>query len=167
MWVWQFILFITLITLGIHKVGACDCSVVSTNEQAFEQADLIFKGKVVQVKTHWISGGWKYYFSVEKSWKRSTENFLSVNTPLEKDCGYVFEEGKTYLVYVKKGFNMETDACMGSLLWEEAELRLPQLGQSYETAHSPLFMYTAWAVGGLSLLATLFLAYIIFHKRKK
>ena len=161
--------FIFVFAIGIPNIQplfACECETKLSAEAAFEQADLIFKGTVTQVKTHWISGGWKYYFSVEKSWKRSTESFLSVNTPLEKDCGYMFEEGKTYLVYAHKGFNMETDACMGSIPWEKHEARMSSLGNVFETQHSPLFSYTGWAIGGLTLLGFIFLAYVIFHKRK-
>lgn len=132
-----------------------------------EQANLIFKGKVIHVNTNWISGGWKFTFQIEKSWKRQTGKVLIINTAWEKDCGYIFEEGSEYLVYVYKGFTMRTSACMGNTRWEEARVLSASLGEELTpqpSSNLPLMMGLMTLLG---FLAIAFLALILVRAKRK
>ena len=168
-------IFLYLFLLSGYVAGVsgqgCDCENFLSEEVALEQADLVFVGKVVFVNTNWMSGGWKFSFEVEKTWKRQASNFLIINTGYEKDCGYLFDEGKRYLVHVKKTFGLKTDACMGNKPIEEATAELKVLGEGFSpqqgSGNSGQSMFLAILLIVLVLSSMGFLAFVVLRNRSK
>ena len=152
--------------LGSLGLAAQDCS-CPEKLRSPEQANLVFKGKVIHVNTNWISGGWKFTFQVEKSWKRQTGKVLIINTAWEKDCGYIFEEGADYLVHVYKGFTMKTSACMGNTRWKEEDVLPASMGEELTpqpSSNLPLMMGLMTLLGVLSIA---FLTLILVRAKRK
>ena len=110
-----------------NNTYACECSSLA-DSIAFQQADLVFVGEVVGAETNWMSGGWKFSFLVKESWKQQTGQAYVVNSEWEKDCGYIFEQGKEYLVFVNRKFTPKTNTCMGNRPLQEAAPFLALLG---------------------------------------
>lgn len=159
------VLCLWLVGTGAAQAQACACEPAGSPEAAYEQADLVFEGKVIGLETNWISGGWKFTFAVTQSWKQQTNKVYIVNTPWEKDCGYLFEEGETYLVYVKRIFTPKTNQCMGNRKVSEAAERLALLGHGYPPQISIMYRQMVYLVSGLALLGMLFLGFVIFRKK--
>lgn len=161
-----------LICWGIWSVGAlhaCDCVQLSTST-AFQQADIAFVGKVVQVNTNWISGGWKYTFEVEQSWKRSAGRLLIVNTGAKNSsCAYPFEADKRYLVFADKGFGYKSDRCMGNQNLDSTYLHVDVFGKAMLPQQNEALESMYWTVGILGLLSVLFMAAIVLRawRRRK
>ena len=106
------ILLLVLILIPTSKVLACTC--IGTNEslskkvnKAYVESDLIFTGKVIskEIKTN---GKYQssadpviYKFEIIKKIKGeiSVSVIEVVSERDEQSCGYMFEVGKSYLVY--------------------------------------------------------------------
>jgi len=142
----------------------CTCKPVEITT-AYNTADLIIEGEVVRITTNWISGGWKYTFKIDRSWKRSTDRVLFINSPWEKDCGSIFEEGKSYIVFIDKGFTMKTQQCMGNVLVEEADATLSYLEEGTPPTASPQVPYINFTLIILGVLALLFMAVVVLRKK--
>lgn len=146
---------------------ACSCEEGKVAQNYFEAANQIFVGQVIGVNSNWISGGMKYTFLVEKTWKRGADSLLVVNTGWDYECGYQFEKGKKYLVYGIKKFSLRTDACMGNKLIEEAEVDLQFLGEGNLPRKSIAVPIAGWGMGIMVLGAMIFLAFVILRKKGK
>lgn len=157
-----FISLLFLLPFNLH--AECDCQTLNGKE-AYDQADIIFVGKVIGLETNWMSGGWKFSFEVEKSWKTQTNKFYIVNTAWEKDCGYIFEEGKSYLVYVRRKFTPKTDKCKGNLPLEEAKMTIEELGEAMTPAISDQMGILSILVTVLTVLGMAFLAFVVLRKK--
>lgn len=154
-------LFLMFLSSNLH---ACDCPESST-EQKIEQANAIFQGKVVDINTNWMSGGMKVGISVEKVWKGQIGSFIFLNTPFEAKCGQTFEKDQTYLVFANQKRSIKTDKCLGSQPINEATQTLNILGQGQEPSArnvKPMMLFMT----ALTILALLFLAFIILAKNK-
>ncbi|MFM9844769.1 MAG: hypothetical protein ACKVOI_17550 [Dongiaceae bacterium] len=102
---------------------ACSCA-QPTVEQAFARSSAVIAGTVTEVEEPfwvWIglsdSGGHDVTFRVTKRWKGVDAATLTVRTRLTGEaCGYPFEVGGAYLVYVAPGpaENLETGICSGT-----------------------------------------------------
>lgn len=156
-------LFFFSVSLGL----SCNCptSPPSSMESALEASDYAFVGKVVQVDSDWISGGWKFAFQVSNSWKKTVDELLVIHTGWEKDCGYIFKEGGSYLVFVKKKFTPKTAQCMGNLTLSEAEASLEFLGEGYEPRPNPNRIALYWIIGGIAAATMFGMLFIILRKR--
>ena len=154
-----------VLVVGLPYLGfSCECPEKLTSP---EQANLVFRGRVVQVNTNWISGGWKFTFQVEESWKRASSKLLIINTAWEKDCGYIFEEGKEYLVYVYKGFTMRTSACMGNTLWEDShQTEISALGPPFSPQKPNNLRLMISLVSLLGFLAISFIVLILVRGKR-
>ena len=144
---------------------ACPCEEGKGPEDFVEGANQIFVGTVIGVNTNWISGGMKYTFVVEKTWKRGADSLLVVNTGWDYECGSQFEDGKKYLVYGLKKFSLKTSECMGSKAIEDAEADLQLLGEGNAPRKSTMVPIAGWGMGMMVLLAFLFLAFVIFKNK--
>ena len=159
------IIFLTLLSLiSVNHARACDCPEL-TFEESFENANVVFKGTVAEVATNWVSGGLKITFSVEKSWKRSVENYTTINTPVSNNCGYPFVQGETYIVWVNKKFSLQTTACERTQPWVDAGEDIEKLGAGIssgtsEQAKTLILMTSVLVIGGF-----LFLGIVIFRKK--
>ncbi|MBX7241035.1 MAG: hypothetical protein K1X92_04740 [Bacteroidia bacterium] len=112
------------------SLRACDCCKDSlTSAALIEKASVIFRGKATEENNNWMSGGKKYTFVVQESWKEQANKVMYVNTPFENNCGMRFEVGKTYVVFVRKERRkFVTDCCMGSFGVEEEKISEAALG---------------------------------------
>ncbi|MEM6801038.1 MAG: hypothetical protein AAF696_06510 [Bacteroidota bacterium] len=158
-------LILLIFSLLPAQLRACTCEEGKGPQSYFEAANQIFVGKVIGVNSNWISGGMKYTFLVEKTWKRGADSLLVVNTGWDYECGYQFEEGKTYLVYGTKKFSLKTDACMGNKVLKEAEADLVFLGEGNLPRKSVAVPIAGWGMGIMVLGAMIFLAFVILRKK--
>lgn len=156
-------LFLAL-SFSVSRCFACPCDSIKSTQDFIDGANQIFVGKVVGINTNWISGGMKYSFEVEKTWKRGADRLLVVNTGWDYECGSVFEEGQKYLIYGQKKFSLKTNACMGTKALKDAEEDLRLLGEGAAPRKSAVVPIAGWGMGAMILLAMGFLAFIIFKK---
>ncbi len=102
---------------------ACTCAAPATTEKAFQQSSAVFHGRVKQISRPFLdrigitnSGLYHVKFGIIKSWKAAGSGEVVVKTRLSGEaCGYPFETGQDYLVYVAKIFgSIETGICTGT-----------------------------------------------------
>jgi hypothetical protein len=82
---------------------ACSCSVL-TPADAYQQADAVFEGRVVEVRAPAAEGGHGASRSVRlqvvRAWKGITDEQVEVATPVGSTaCGYDFSTDQSYFVY--------------------------------------------------------------------
>ncbi|WNJ16478.1 hypothetical protein [Pontibacter sp. G13] len=143
---------------------ACECESIE-DSQAVEQADFLFAGKCIGTNSNWMSGGMKYTFLVEHTWKRRLDSIFIVNTPFESQCGMAFEEGARYLVFVEKKFTPKTNACMGNRKIEDPETELSFLGESMAPEPSSLIFPMIGILSLLVIAGIAFLAFVVLRKK--
>jgi hypothetical protein len=156
--------FSFLFIFSFMTAWACDCEPKATPQEAYAAADIVFVGKVINAETNWISGGYKYIFQVERTWKMSADTLLYLKTPLEQDCGYIFEKGKRYLVYANKKFTAkETDSCSGSKTIEEATEDLQLWGEGTTPRDPKMLKMNMWTVGIAMVAGMVFLGVVVWR----
>ena len=129
-----------------HAALACSCA-QPTVEQAFTRSTAVIAGTVTEVAEpfwDWIglsaSGSYDVTFRVTKRWKGAEADTLTVRTRLTGEaCGYPFEIGGAYLVFVAPGpaEDLQTGICSGTrdLVGAEEDTRvLDQLVASEKAA---------------------------------
>ncbi|MEO0470359.1 MAG: hypothetical protein AAF206_12100 [Bacteroidota bacterium] len=146
------------------QAANCDCEVPASDEAALEQADVAVAGRVVFVNTNWMSGGMKYSFQVEKSWKRSVDKLLIVNSPFSQECGQSFEDGQRYLLFANKKFGFKTNACAGSRLLTKQEEPFPNQ-TSFAPQRSAMAGIMLWTIVGICVFASSVLAFVVLRKK--
>lgn len=157
------LLFFVVVSTSLVAQG-CLCTRLDSL-QAFDSATLVFDGKVVKSETNWLSGGLKHTFMVERSWKQATDRLLIVNTPWQTYCGFPFEAGLRYRVFVRRKFTMKTDACNPNKQLGEIALNSDFMGTSYmpqATSNTSALIGAFIALGVLSLA---FILFILFGKK--
>ncbi|MEZ4772982.1 MAG: hypothetical protein R3D00_07360 [Bacteroidia bacterium] len=160
------VLFSLCLLTGQALAQPCSCEPDTDITQSFADADLVFEGKVVFVNTNWMSGGLKYSFEVNRTWKRPAAKYLIVNAPWEKDCGYPFKADSTYLVFVKKKFGLKTDGCMGNTLISHISGEVPFAQDAFPPQNSTAdTSFLAYTLGFAVLLSFLFIAMVVFRKK--
>jgi hypothetical protein len=104
--------------------------------EAFERSSSVFSGKVTKIsRTFWDrvgisrSGSHRVEFAVKRHWKGAQSKSAAVLTRLSGEaCGFPFQEGQEYLVYVAPGVEgIETGICTGTKSAAGAELEMEQL----------------------------------------
>lgn len=116
--------FLAIVTLTLPGAAlACSCE-QPTAEKAFARSSGVFAGTAIAVdKPFWAwlglssSGGYDVTFQVTKRWKGSAVETETVRTRLTGEaCGYPFEIGGAYLVYVAPGpaEDLQTGMCSGT-----------------------------------------------------
>lgn len=138
---------------------ACDCPEGPEFPAVIDSSNVVFRGVCLDKNTNWVSSGMKYTFQVNESWVRTIEPFTSINSPRPGLCGYPFEVGKEYLVYVNKTYSLRTSICDPTKPIEEASADLAVLGPGFEVSASP-------GAGGLKILMivvpALALVFVVF-----
>ena len=163
--------FYALLSLVVFNypghVLACECENIS-NELAIAQADLILRGRVVSIETNWMSGGWKFTFLVNETWKGESGQAYVVNSQWEKDCGYLFKQGSEYLVFVNRKFTPKTDACMGNRHIKQADdiLRLLGPGNAIRPQSPQAGMFN-YIITGLAVMGILFMLVVVLRGKFK
>jgi hypothetical protein len=87
---------------------ACTCSAPAGAAEAFKRSAAVFRGRVVEISRPLFdrmgltkTGNHRVKFEVLKRWKGASSNSTVVITRLTGEaCGFPFEDGKEYLVYV-------------------------------------------------------------------
>lgn len=87
--------------------SACNCVFPSEPKEALQSADLVFSGKVVEIKSDVWENRQKgeiydfrkvVRFEVDRIWKGESKSQIIVLTNYST-CGFEFKEGKSYFVY--------------------------------------------------------------------
>lgn len=162
---WIAVLFVASLSLQFAR-GECTCSPTADLASAMVESDIIFRGVCLAENTNWISGGLKYSFEVSETWKKGTDRFFVVNTPFERDCGFLFEEGKEYLVFVQKKFSPKTNRCLGTREIGAAGNFLSGLGKGDKPRQSSLINPMYWTIGFISLIPLIFMLVFFLRKRR-
>lgn len=117
------VLGLTLFAVG--PALACRC-IEPGDAAAYRGAHAIVLANVVQVSGNPVGlGGAIAVLVVDKAWKSAVADRIQVET--STTCGYVFETGKEYLVYLRAGgagTPYSTSKCMGNRPLAEAQERL-------------------------------------------
>ncbi len=128
---------LVIVSLAVTEVAfACTCAAPATTEKAFQQSSAVFHGRVKQISRPFLdrigitdSGLYHVRFDVIKSWKAAGSGEVVVKTRLSGEaCGYPFETGQDYLVYVAEIFGgIETGICTGTKKIAGANSELEEL----------------------------------------
>lgn len=155
-------IFFSILT-SFQLLVACDCTPPASNEEALEASTFAFVGKCVLLNTNWMSGGMKYSFEVEQSWKQEAAPLMILNVPFIQDCGGVkFEVGKRYLVFVQKNFALKTNRCMGTKLAVEEEIQA--LGEGLSPQKSSMAQPLIWTISGLVIACLALIVFVVMRK---
>src|SRR5688572_23213950 len=120
---------------------ACSCFPVPV-QQRFEESSVVFSGRVIETET--IQSDMNATFQIDKAWKGISEDAVTVETATaESMCGYVFEEGRSYLVYAFGDEHpLGTGSCGNTMPIETATEHLAVLGEGYVPAGRPSDLVT-------------------------
>ena len=108
---------------------ACSCAAPATPAKALSRSSAAFAGRVIDIDRPFLdrlgltaSGLHDVAFAVVKAWKGTTSEQIVIRTRLSGEaCGYRFEIGETYLVYVSDDPDRLTGICTGTRPTEGAE----------------------------------------------
>ena len=110
-------LFFVFCILLFAPSGASACSCIrGTPEQYFNDADVVFTGKVLEVE-HNVENVFEVKFEIVERQKMSgSDRTVIIRTALTAaECGYDFQPGVTYVVYaIEDGSRLYTDLCSGN-----------------------------------------------------
>ena len=115
---------------------ACTCTAPSTPEEGLHQSSAVFRGKVIEIYRPILdrigltkSHTYRVRFEITKRWKGAHSRKFVVTTRLSGEaCGYPFEQGKEYLVYVvDTAGDIETGICTGTRDIRGAEFEINEL----------------------------------------
>ena len=108
-------LLLFILFFSISKTHACRCirsdkSLNKKVKKAFKQADLILSGKVIAMNVvnekdlRFSSDLIRYTFEIKKTIKgKIKREIIEISSSASSaSCGYLFELGRSYLVYAKK-----------------------------------------------------------------
>ncbi|MCR4325427.1 MAG: hypothetical protein NUV59_01305 [Patescibacteria group bacterium] len=123
---------------------ACSCVADYSQEQAFEDAEAVFVGRVLSIQEHRntlrqlfgddIAPSYRTVkFHVTERWKGIEQNLVTVATGFGGgDCGFYFADGETYLVYAHDGSfygeELATGICTHTEVLRHAQDDLDALG---------------------------------------
>lgn len=118
---------------------ACSCAQTFDVAGKMKYADTVFAGQMTNVRQTISSSEEQpllYTFKVQQAWTDHVHEQTSVITSRDSaSCGYVFEKGKSYLVYAhtQQG-ELKTDMCIGNVVYDTAAAQtdLSQLGEPHE-----------------------------------
>lgn len=155
-------LFIIWVNVGFAfsqnaSADSCTCVPIKV-EQAVDSAALIFFGEVIGTETNWMSGGMKYTFRVNGSWKQPTPEIFYIKSGWDDKCGAFFKEGERYLIFANKNFTAwRTTRCLPNQNWPVEPSLLEGLGTSFTpTANTIDTKSFAWTIGILGAVSIAF-----------
>src|SRR6185436_17380114 len=125
----RFILVFVIFTLSASGVFACTCAENSARSD-FRRAKAILIGKVVSNQDG--SDGVKITFKIEKQWKGHHQKEFTALWDGPGPCGgFLFENGRTYLVYAR-GHKMWVDTgCDRTAKIEQAHDDIQKLNSAW------------------------------------
>ncbi len=161
----RFCLFLLLFIAAIRGV-ACDCTPTDTIQKAILNADLIFEGTVLKSEPNWMSGGMKYTFEVARSWKGVSDRMAFVKSGWENECGYMFKEGESYIVFTTRTHtSKKTDRCSGNMGVAEAGDLLAILGPGATPEQPKDIGKIMWIMTLATLASMIFLVFVVVRKK--
>ncbi len=81
-------------------VHSCDCVPIPPPAQAFEQADAVLMGRVIDIQEEPASYSLTVRISATEVWKGKKDLTAEIITASNSAmCGFYFQKGKTYLIY--------------------------------------------------------------------
>jgi hypothetical protein len=124
-------LSLALILADSSPLTACDCVPTASADDARKSATLVFRGEVVSkeaVRLPQLRPDYKEYlvkFRVQRYWKGAPTRETIIRTPVskERDCGYPFEAGKTYLVYAVESAIPQVTCCTRTALIDDVQVQ--------------------------------------------
>lgn len=129
----------TFTSSSVSLAQTCKCSPPIPVHQSIERATMIFRGKVLSIKTiTFLPEGYQYRqvrLLVKRLWKGENKPYATISTEMENGyCSYSFVKGKEYLIY-KYVYLFDVTKCSGAKPWvsvsrEERE----QLGKGQDVA---------------------------------
>ena len=109
------LLFVAWCLVFASGVWACSC-LRGTPEQYFNDADVVFVGKVLDIEQGWGNEFEVKFEIVERQKIEGSDKTIVVRTAvMSSACGYSFEPDVIYVVYaIKEGDRLYTDLCSGN-----------------------------------------------------
>lgn len=129
-WPRIFLIFLSLLFLETNEGFSYLCQ-QKTAQKAYEDADIVFSGKVIKVVEKEMSMA-NVVFDVFTIWKGSYEKNITLNqSSITKGGEYLFETAQEYLVYAFKKNNeiVSGDVCSGTKKLSEAGADLDVLAR--------------------------------------
>jgi hypothetical protein len=126
----------------IEPAYACTCMAPATAVEGLQKSSAVFRGRVVTIYRSFFdrvgitnTAGYRVQFEITKQWKGTPSKSTVVITRLTGEaCGFPFEEGKEYLVYlVTEPKDIQTGICTGTKNIAEAEQEMKQLDRLVES----------------------------------
>ncbi|PSN17278.1 hypothetical protein C7271_18560 [filamentous cyanobacterium CCP5] len=124
---------LALVLLGITGLSpdfatACSCEAATSPQAAFDQADWVVAGQVTALDN--TPDGLTVELVVQEVWKgTAAAEMMFTTAESSAACGYPFEPGATYLVYLYDGADLPTThLCSPTSRLEEASDTLEFLG---------------------------------------
>jgi hypothetical protein len=129
----SFCFILGALMFAIPSIGyACSCIVPPPPDQALQQANAVFAGKVISIKENNDKYEKTVLFEVTTTWKGIDQKQIEITTPLNSAaCGYEFKEGQQYLVYAnqEESNQFETNLCTRTAELSSAKEDLSVLGE--------------------------------------
>lgn len=109
------LLFVICNLWFVLPVQACSC-IRGTPEQYFNDADVVFTGKVLEIEQNWDNEFEVKFEVIERQKLSGTDKTVVVRTALTgAECGYNFQPDVIYVVYaLRDGSRLYTDLCSGN-----------------------------------------------------
>ncbi|MBI4093190.1 MAG: hypothetical protein HY420_04670 [Candidatus Kerfeldbacteria bacterium] len=174
---------ITVVLFGFIQpelVHACSCIPPRSVSEEFQLAGAVFSGTVTNVSQTSRSSssgslagslGKKVSLAVERSWKGVTTATVTIETGIGGgDCGFNFEEGKSYLVYTEGSSQRSANVCSNTKELAAASDDLRQLGPARTSFTNSSFPANAQGISfrtiaGLGTAIVISLALLWLAKR--
>jgi hypothetical protein len=125
-------------TIGVlaHAAQACKCFPLLPARDVIKQDIMVFRGKVLSVKTITLPEGYQYQrveFLLKRLWKGENKRYITLATEMKNgECFYLLTKGKEYLVYTTHGPH-DVTRCTRTKPWASVgREELEQLGKGQD-----------------------------------
>ncbi|HHG84669.1 MAG TPA: hypothetical protein ENJ82_07960 [Bacteroidetes bacterium] len=151
----------------VQAQSHCNCDSTASWADTFEKSNVVFLGTCIGVRSNPIKGGMNIIFSVDSSWKRKIEPSATVHTKASNQCGYLFEEGKRYIVFGNKHHQtLETSICEPNQDFaENGRLTLRRLGKGFSPGRPEFGRKMIFIMIVLGVVSLLFVLLVVLRKR--
>jgi hypothetical protein len=125
----------------IQWIFACECAPRKSLAFDVKQHELIVLGVAEGDPT---SHAGKNYNVIRplRFWKGAVGETIRLDTSLEKNCGFPFQTGKTYLIFANPKEQNTVSICGRTALESEATADLKELGESICPVEKPIPLHT-------------------------
>lgn len=158
MWRIAALLLVVAVALGLPERAGAACRIL-TPDEAYEQADVIFSGRVTSTDDPSQPAPWHTTMRVERVWKGEVAEPAQV-TVASATNAVGFRAGDDYLVYgvrVEDSPRIQTDACMGTAPLDESAANLAHLDRTVPKQQP-------WVAIGIALLLAAGVALVVLGR---